>query len=67
MVKSTTGRRGRDYKGSTDNVNDHGKAPWEWEEQDDDPRGNLRDPYDETEDPGTDDYDWAAEEDEDDD
>jgi hypothetical protein len=67
MVKSTTGRRGRGHKGSTDQENGHGKAPWEWEDHDDDLRGDLRDLYAGTEEPGTDDYNWAAAEDEDDD
>lgn len=67
MVKSTTGRRGRGQQGSTDNENDHGEASWEWEDHDDDPRGDLRDLYNESEDPDATDYDWAAAEDEDND
>jgi hypothetical protein len=67
MVKSTTGRRGRGHTDSTDHENGQGNAPWEWDGHDDDPQGDLRDLYNEPEEPGADDYDWAAEEDEEDD
>lgn len=67
MVKGTTGRRGRGHKGCTDNEDEHESAPWEGEEQDDDPRGDLRDLYNEEEDPDADDYDWAAGDDEEED
>jgi hypothetical protein len=67
MVKSATGRRGRGQKDSTDLKDAHGKAPWDWEEQDEDPQGDLRDLYNAPEDSESDDYDWAAEEDEEDD
>jgi len=67
MVKSTTGRRGRGHKGCTDSEHKREKAPWELEEQDDDPQGDLRDLYNDTEDPVSDDYDWAAGDDEEED
>lgn len=68
MAKNTTARRGRMHKArGDDDLERQYDDPWAGDSMDNDPRGDLRDSYEEPDDHGSDDYDWPSEEREDDD